>query len=143
MLANSPHSESYFLLTGLPFAVADDPGLQQFVDDLLAAGVMPYFVPTRQQVGTKLLDRVFEDTKKETMAAHKLDPYATLLADFQSNRISESVININLTGKNGSTFVGAQFPSKTEVKNPPTKNPPISANKRGTLDPQYWADLGH
>ena len=37
LLANLSHSESYLLLTGLPFAIADDPELQQWVDDLVVA----------------------------------------------------------------------------------------------------------
>ena len=44
---------------GLPFAVADDPELQTFIDTLVMAvrnGVTSYTVPTRQRVAGPLLD---------------------------------------------------------------------------------------
>lgn len=75
-----------------------------------------YKVPNRQFVGSVLLDRVAADVAKQTMDVHKGDDYATMSGDYWTNRRGESVLNINLTGRNGSTFVTSSFPPKTQIK---------------------------
>ena len=104
---------------GLPFAVADDPELQTFIDTLVTAvrnGVTSYTVPTRQRVAGPLLDIVHANVVASVAPIHKHDRYTTMSADYWSNRRGEGVMNVVLTGRKGSSYVAASFPNKTQVK---------------------------
>ena len=70
---------------GLPFAVADDPELQTFIDTLVPAvrnGVTSYIVPTRQRDAGPLLDIVHANVVASVAPIHKHDRYTTMSADY-------------------------------------------------------------
>ena len=73
----------------LPFAFADDPELQTFIDTLVTAvrnRVTSCTLPTQQRVAGPLQDIVHANVVASVAPIHKHDHYTTMSADYWSNR---------------------------------------------------------
>lgn len=68
-------------------------------------------------MGDKLLDQVYNETRAKVASLFEGDHYLTLSTDFWTNCRSESVMDVNVVGRKGSSFLGSYFPTKDQKKN--------------------------
>ena len=102
-----------FYHSGIPFYVAQDPEMEKFITDLIAAtraGLSAYKLPRRERLSSPLLDADYAQQQTQFSKFFDTDHWTTLQTDGWRNVRRKAVTNYCLTGRGGTMFLAADYP---------------------------------